>query len=344
MNTSNKKINITEIAKRANVSIATVSRVINTPEKVKKETREKIQREIERTNYMRNALGMHLRTNRTNTIGLIHTSLEMDFYSQIAQGIEETARKSNYNLILCNSADDAEIERQQLQMLFEKQVDGIIIAPTKYNIDLIVKIQANGVPICCIDRIYPGLACDHVQVDNRKSTYEATKQLINLGYRHIGFIAAPLALSTGQQRLDGYLAALTDHEIPIDEKLIEYGDTFAGSGHKATLSLLKHDRLDCIFSANELMALGSLEALTEQHVIIPDQLGFLTWDNPHWAKFSNPQISVIAQPTYEIGSIAAETIMRRISSKQHRYTEPLEMTLHANLIERSSLKNQRSQL
>ncbi len=335
----NKKINITEIAKHANVSIATVSRVINTPEKVKKETREKIQKEIERTNYMRNALGMHLRTNITNTIGLIHTSLEMDFYSQIAQGIEETARKLNYNVILCNSADNPEIERQQLQMLFEKQVDGIIIAPTKYNIDLIRKIQANGVPICCIDRIYPGLASDHIQVDNKKSTYEATKQLIDFGYLHIGFISAPLELSTGQLRLKGYRQALIDNNIEIDESIIEYGDTFAKSGHEATLKLLRNNKLDCIFCANELMALGSLEALTEKHIRIPDDLGFLTWDNPHWAKISSPQISVIAQPTYEMGVIAAETIMRRISLKQNSSNEPLEMTLQAKLIERSSLQN-----
>lgn len=338
MNKGNKKVNITEIAKRANVSIATVSRAINTPEKVKKETREKIQREIEHTNYMRNALGMHLRTNKTHTIGLIHTSLEMDFYSQIAQGIEETAREHDYTVMLCNSADDPDIERRQLQMLFEKQVDGIILAPTRHNLDLIRRIQANAVPICCIDRIYPGLNSDCVQVDNSKSTYEATQQLIDVGYRHIGFISAPLDISTGRQRLDGYLDALADNHIEVDERIVKYGDAFARSGYDATIELVEDRFVDCIFCANELMALGSLEALTEKRVRIPEELGFLIWDNPHWTKFSNPQISVIAQPTYEMGAIAAETLIRRMATGQDRQEGPLKVTLHARMIERSSLQ------
>jgi LacI family transcriptional regulator len=333
-----KKINITEIAKRAHVSVATVSRVINTPEKVKKETREKIQKELEASNYMRNALGLQLRTNKTHTIGLIHTSLEMNFYSQIAQGIEETSRKQNYNLILCNSADDPAIEAKQLQILFEKQVDGIIIAPTKYNLDLIKKIQLNGVPVCCIDRIYPELTSDYVVVDNRKSTYVATKKLISKGYSHIGFISAPTSLPTGNQRLDGFTSALIDSGITPEQRLIQFGDTFIDSGYHATMELLKNPEIDCIFSANELMALGSLKALTERHLKIPEQIGFLTWDNPYWTQFSSPQISVIAQPTYEMGAIAAETILRRITSESQSSKEPLEMTLHANMIDRSSLR------
>ncbi|MBI9093563.1 MAG: LacI family DNA-binding transcriptional regulator [Sphaerochaeta sp.] len=332
-----KKMNITEIARRANVSIATVSRAINNPEKVRKETLQLIQNEIEKSNYMKNSLGLQLRTNKTYTIGLIHTSLEMNFYSQIAQGIEETARKQHYNLILCNSADDPEIEEKQLQILFEKQVDGIIIAPTKYNLELIKKIQLNGVPVCCIDRIYTGLKSDHVLVDNKISTYEATTKLIAKGYRHIGFISAPTSLFTGAQRLEGFTSALRDNGLQIDEDYIQFGDTFIDSGYTTTIKLIQNPEIDCIFCANELMALGSLKALNDNNILIPTQMGFLTWDNPPWAQFSNPQISVIAQPTYEMGAIAAETIIRRITSEIHTYEEPLEITLHAKMIDRSSL-------
>ena len=113
------------------------------------------------------------------------------------------------------------------------------------------------------------------------------------------------------------------------------------SGIRAAKELLQNKELDCIFCSNELMALGALQTLTDKGIRIPDQIGFLTWDNPPWAKFSYPQISVISQPTYEIGTIAAETIMRRINSDDQSYGEPLEITLHAKMIKRSSLLTRR---
>ena len=335
----NKKtgINITEIAKRANVSIATVSRVLNNPEKVKKETRKKILDLIESSNYIRNTLGLQLRTNKTYTIGFINTSLKMDFYSKIAQGIETTARKKDYNLIFSNSNDDPEIEKKQLIMLIEKRVDGIVIAPTSENVNLLKKIQNNKTPICCIDRFFEDLDCNYVLVDNYNSTYNVTNILIQKGYKNIGYISAPLSISTGTERIKGYKKAIIENSLQYNENLIRYGDSFIDSGNMQTLDLLKKEKIDCLFVANELMGVGALQAIKSLNMKIPDDLGFIMWDDPFWTKLCDPQISAISQPNYEMGSIAAETLINSINPENHNI-KPLTITLNTTLIERNSLK------
>lgn len=338
MTIEKKTINITEIAKRANVSIATVSRVLNDPGKVKEVTRRRVQEEIDKVNYIRNTLGMQLRTDRTHTIGLIHTSLLMDFYSNIATGVEHAARNHNYNLILCNSEDDPKLEARQLEMLLEKRVDGIIISPTDKNIPLIHSINKNKIPVCCIDRYYPELDCDYVMVDNEASCYNATRLLIEKGYRNIGFLAIPMHIPTGKQRLQGYKRALADCGMTFNQKLVHHGEMSIESGRQGALDLVSNQELDCLFVSNELLAVGAYPALVENGFKIPEEIGFLMWDNPFWTQLCLHKISTISQPTVQIGTIAANTLIHRITHTVADSDEkPLCITLQTTMVDRETL-------
>lgn len=331
-------VNIVKIAEKANVSTATVSRVLNNPNVVKKETRERVLAEIERANYMSNAVARHLRTRRSFTIGLIQTSVLMNFYSSICLGIEDVARRNNYNVILCNSGDDPEIEEKELRILHEKRVDGFIVSPTGQNAATLQRIVANNIPVCFIDRTIEGLACDSVLVNNRQATYDAVNYVLDLGYSRIGYISGAQSIFTQQERLQGYRQALSDRSMPIAEDYIVISDTSYEAGRKAALTLLNKTDVDCLFVSMELHASGAMQALIQENTAIPDKVGFIMWDDPQWTTMVRPQVTVVSQPTYTIGATACEILMGRLLDKPHQESqEPINVVLQAKLVVRGSV-------
>ncbi|MFA5468116.1 MAG: LacI family DNA-binding transcriptional regulator [Sphaerochaetaceae bacterium] len=337
MRNDDKPVNIKEIAKKSGVSIATVSRVLNNPELVKEETRRKVLEEIGKVNYIRNMLGMQLRTARTHTIGLIHTSLLMDFYNSISFGVERAALQRNYNLIICNSEDNAKLEAKQLKMLVEKRVDGIIISPTEKNLNLIKSINESNVPVCCIDRYYENLNCDYVRVDNENGAYNITKTLIEKGYRNIAFLAASFNIPTIVQRLNGYQRALEEFGMPFDERLVYQTELSIEGGRSGIREILSSGNADCIFVSTELLARGAYPELQESGVKIPEEIGLVLWDNPFWTQLCEHKISVISQPTVQIGEIAANTLIDRLTRNSSvLHSKPILITLETTFIDRET--------
>lgn len=304
-----------DVAKLAGVSISTVSHVINKTRYVEPETREKVFQAIKSLGYRPNILASSLRKKITSTIGLIISNITNLFYPEVVRGVEDYLAKYNYNLILCNSDEDVEKEKNYIEVLFSRRVDGLIITPsksseTRENLDL---FREKNIPIVLVDRKIEGLDEDVVLVDNIGGTYEAIKYLISLGHKRIGIITGPLDTTTGCERLEGYLKALEDHKIRKDENLIYEGNFKEDGGYKGVEMLLNlKNPPTAIFTSNNLMALGALKKINELNIKIPKDLSLISFDDMEWFPYFSPPLSAVYQPAYELGETAVKLLFERL--------------------------------
>uniref|UniRef100_A0A7C3MQG0 LacI family transcriptional regulator n=1 Tax=Dictyoglomus thermophilum TaxID=14 RepID=A0A7C3MQG0_DICTH len=313
-----------DVAKLAGVSISTVSHVINKTRYVEKETRERVYEAIKTLGYRPNILASSLRKKITNTIGLIISNITNLFYPEVVRGVEDYLTKFNYNLILCNSDEDVEKEKNYIEVLFSRRVDGLIITPsksseTRENLDL---FREKNIPIVLVDRKIEGLDEDVVLVDNVKGTYDAINYLISLGHKRIGIITGPLDTTTGYERLEGYLKALEDNNIKKDNNLIYEGDFKEKGGYEGTSYLLNlKNPPTAIFSSNNLMVLGSLKRITEIGVKIPSDLSLISFDDMEWFPYFSPPLTAVYQPAYELGETAVKLLFERLKRGRKKKKE-----------------------
>lgn len=337
---SNMKINIIDVANKAGVSTATVSRVLSHFPGVREKTKSKVLKAVQELNYEVNAVARSLRQKKTNSIGVIVGNVLSQFYSEIAKSVEDTANKFGYNTILCNGDENPKKELQYLRVLKSNRVDGIILVPTGKNLEYIRNLMHTRIKIIFLDRSVEGVKCDTVLVDNSLGAYKAVKHLIGQGYNRIGMIAGCLDRTTGKERLNGYLKAIEEAGISRDDTLIKIGDFKKESGRKLTEELLKQPlRPEAIFSANVDMSMGSLITIKKMGLRIPDDIGFVCFDDSDWAMLLEPSITVVKQPVYKMGSLAAETLIKKIENqKQHLKETPTINILETELIIRESTK------
>ncbi len=333
----NKRLNIAKVAELAGVSTATVSRVINSYPFVKEKTKERVLKVIDETNYRVNAVARNLRRKKTHSVGVIISNVLSPFYSIIAKAVEDVAIKNNYSTILCNGGDNPEKEGKYLKVLHENRVDGIILSPTGKNKDYLDFIISLGTPISFLDRVVEGVDCDVVIINNRKASYEAVKYLIVKGYRNIGFISGPRDRMTGIERLEGYRAALEENEIPVNNGLIKFGDFKLESGRQMAEELIEEGSLDALYAANSDMATGAYQVIKERNLRIPEDIGFMMFDDPDWTTLVTPKVTAVSQPVYTMGSTAADLLFKRIlEGKDYMDKEPVKVVLEAKLIVRGS--------
>lgn len=332
------KLNIDQVARIAGVSTATVSRVINNYPFVREQTRQKVLKVIGETKYRINAVARNLRRKRTYSIGVIVSNVLSPFYSVIAKSVEDVAIKNGYSTILCNGGDNPEKELKYLQLLHENRVDGVILSPTGENRDYIKFLISSGIPVSFVDRTVEGVECDAVVVNNRDASYRAVEYLVKKGYRRIGFISGPKNRMTGFDRLEGYLKALKDNHIDIDEKLIKVGDFTIESGRQRAAELLEETDFEVIYVANHDMATGAYQLLREKGVRIPEDIGFMMFDDPDWATLVSPRITSIRQPVYKLGATAAELLFKRImEGRKYSDLGPVHIVLDAKFLRRESV-------
>lgn len=328
------KVTISVIAKKAGVSSATVSRVLNNSPLVKGETVIRVRQVMEQLEYHPNELARSLRSNATKTIGVVVSNILNPFFTAVVRGIEDVANEANYNIMLCNSDEKPEKEIQYINALIAKQIDGLIIASSEmiHNYDEIIGTK----PVVFIDRIPSEMnksKYDMVLVENRKGAAEAVGHLIDQGYKRIGIITGQNQSTTGSERLRGYKDALKAAGLRIDHNLIRIGDFLGYNGYALASDLIQNTDCDAIFSANNMILLGVLRALGELNVSVPEDIGLITFDDMEWMQYCSPHISAIAQPTYEIGSAAVKMLLDRIHGGK---TPPREVMLGVRLIERQS--------
>jgi LacI family transcriptional regulator len=329
-------VNIRDVAKLAGVAPITVSRVINNSDSVNPATRQRVQTAIDELHYVPNTLAKSLRSRHTQTIALILTDITNPFWTTIARGVEDAAAESGFHTILCNTDENPAKEATYINLLLQRRVDGIIIAPTTPDRKRLALLKQHQVACVLIDRRVAGFKADAVLGDNRQGACLLTEHLIELGHRRIALVNGPCSISTAQDRADGYRAALRQHQIPLEDGLIMEGGEFKqASGYQLVKQLLTHlPRPTAIFAANNLIAVGALQALREAALRVPEDIALVCFDDIGVASVVDPFFTVVAQPAYEMGEKSARLLIERLAAK--RNLRPREIVFTPQLVIRQS--------
>jgi LacI family transcriptional regulator len=327
---------IREVAQKAGVSYATVSHVINNTRFVAPETRARVMSALSTLNYRPNALARSLRQGKTHTIGLILPDSSNPYFAEISRSIEAEAFKLGNSLILCNTERDCEREQFYVEVLKQKQVDGIIFVAAGDEVDSLNLLAGEEMPVVLVDRSLPQVELDAVLTDNQQGGYIATRHLIELGHRRIACIAGPSNITPSAERIIGYRKALEEIGIGYDETIVLRGDYHPNSGLQLTNYLLSmRPRPTAIFALNDLMALGALRAAAEAGCSVPRDLAIIGFDDIEFACYTNPPLSTIAQPKQEMGVQAVNMLASRIANPT---LPPRRSILQPQLIVRDSTR------
>lgn len=327
--------NIRDVAKLAGVAPITVSRVINGADNVTEDTHRRVQQAIDQLHYVPNTLARSLRSRQSHTIALLVSDITNPFWTTIARGVEDTAAENDYRTILCNTDENPAKETTYLNLLVERRVDGVIIAPATREKKRLAMLKQLQVPCVLIDRRVDGLKVDRVYGDSRAGARGLIDHLVDLGHRRIALINGPSTISTAQDRADGYREALAAHGLMVDEGLVFQGDFKQESGHRLTAQVLAClPRPTAIFAANNFIALGVLQALQEAGVRVPDDMALVCIDDVPYLSAIDPFLTVAAQPAYEMGEAAARLLIERLT--RQRPGKAREVILPTRLIIRRS--------
>jgi LacI family transcriptional regulator len=313
-------MNIKDVARIANVSITTVSRVLNNkPEGISPEKRKYVLKIIEETEYRPNGLARGLVTKRTSTIGLMISDISNPFYPHIARGVEDAAETNNYNVVLCNTYWKPDRERHYISVLKEKGVDGIILAISNgKNIDYLNEIIDGTIPIVLFDEptIRDDVYC--VCVDNKKGGYMATNHLIEYGHQRIACLIGPNTTLTSEERLEGYKQALAEANIEYDPNIVMYGGYSEETGIKYMNQIIDEKiNVTAVFAASDEIAIGVYKAIKSHGYRIPDDFSVTGFDDVS-TRLIEPSLTEIVQPTYEMGQKAFELMFKLLNNVKPR--------------------------
>jgi LacI family transcriptional regulator, galactose operon repressor len=329
------KVTIKDVARRAGVSPATASRVSGKYGYASKAVRRKVQAAIQELGYHPNFVARSMVTKDTRTLGLIVTDITNPFFAQLMRSVEDIAWEAGYTLFLANSDENPEREAAIIQTILERQVDGLILVPaSSQSTPYLEHFLLQGIPLVLLDRNVKGLAVDAVMVDNEAGAHQAVSYLIRLGHRHIGMVIDNLDISTNAERLAGYRRAFLEADLVVDEQFIQSCQFTEQSAFNLTVRMLSNPhRPTALFAANNFMTLGILRAARETHLRIPEDIALVGFDDLDWTAFSPLQLTAVAQPVQELGSLAARRLLMRLQGDQ---MSPMEIRLNTKFIIRKS--------
>jgi LacI family transcriptional regulator len=327
-------VKIKDVARAAGVSPATVSRVLNGTGRVSADRAERVRAVVARLGYQPFSPARALRRQATDVWAVIVADIENPFFTLIVRGIEDVAHQRGYRVMLCNSDEDLQKEAAYIEVALAERMGGVVIAVASARQSQLAPLLERGVPVVAIDRRPAGHRVDCVLVDNRRGAAQATEHLLEAGARRVACITGPRRVSTANERLAGYEEALRAAGREIDAALVVREDFRPGGGYEAVQRLCKGPNPpDALFVANNLMTVGALRALRDLGLRVPDDVRVVGFDDAPWAPLVEPPLSVVSQPAYEIGRIAAELLCE---ARQSREREPREVTLAPELIVRGS--------
>ena len=331
---ADRSATIKDVAAHAAVSVATVSAVINENKYVSPELAQRVQASIATLGYQRNSFARGLKTQISHCIGLIVPDITNPFYTNIARGVEDVAHTHNYSLILGNTDEDPEKEKKYLQLLESKQADGLIIAITDRSYAYLQSLPIQNLALVGIDRSLFNLGIDTVLVENRAGARTAVEHLITLGHRRIGLLTGARGITPTEERLLGYIDALTEHGIEVDPALITTTRPRVDGGERGAYQLLAlEDRPSALFMMDGTMVIGALQSIARSGLRCPEDIALACFDDFTWASVMRPHLTVVDQPTYDIGQQAAHLLFERL---QNRERAPQEIRLQTHLIIRES--------
>jgi len=307
---------IRDVAKKAGVSIATVSRVINNKGKIKKETEELVLRAMEELAYTPNRIAQGLSNQRSNAIAFVLPTITNPFFPEIARAVEDVAQKNGYHVFICNTDDDREKLLGYLNNLATHYVDGIILNSHIINHKDLKTLQQNNVSVIMMDRVLANSDTASILVKNREGGRMATQHLVDIGCQHIGFIRGLEDEANSTDRMWGYLDIVQGRDW-YDPSWIGRGDFTVESGYQVAKELfIRHPDIDGIFASNDLMAIGALKAAHEWGKKVPNELAIVGFDGIDMSGLTIPPITTIQQPIYQIGELAMTELLRNLEGKE----------------------------
>jgi LacI family transcriptional regulator len=337
--------NIKEIAKRAGVSIGTVSNVTTGHRQVSPALEEKVRNAIRELGYHPNHIARSLKVKQTRMLGMIIPDITNPFFPEVMRGAEDASRERQYLLVTANTDEKSEREQKVVSVLRSHRVDGLLIAvaPGRGTMAHIRNAVEDGTPTVFLDRVPPGIELDSVTVDNLKGAQDCVRHLIRLGHRDIAIITGSLALDIGRERLKGYEAALKEARLKFRRSLIFEGDFREDSGYRLGKEiLLRQQRPTALFVCNGVMTLGVLQAMDETGVRCPADVALATFDDLPFGHAFHPRLTCVAQPAYDLGFKGAALLIDRIEGKLSGKSVEVRLTSELKIRESTTGQQGRS--
>jgi LacI family transcriptional regulator len=320
-------VTMSDVARLAGVSVTTVSHVINGTRPASAATRRKVQAAIERTGYSQNTIARALARQRTQSLGLAIGGLSNPYFSDVIAAVEQAATAAGHTLLLVDTRDDPEQERRTVRALLERRVDGLILVPAG------AALPPASVPAVLLDRFLDA-PLDQVGCENEAPTAELVEHLAGCGHRRIGLVAGLPGISTTTERIAGYRLGLERAGLPFDAALVAEGGSQRDRAMAATHALLALDEPPtALVSGNNFMTIGILRALRERSLRVPEDVALVGFDDFEWADLFAPRLTVIAQPTAQLGARAVELLLSRLEDPS---LAPRRVRLPATFVHRDS--------
>ena len=327
-----------DIARRTGLGLATISSYFNGGN-VREKNRIKIEEAIEELHYEVNEVARGLKTNATRTIGVVIPELNNTFCAEIITGMEDVLRSHGYATIVCDCRTDKKLEREAVEFLIRRRVDGIINMPVDEEGNHLKRFQKMGKPIVLIDRKIQGINCDSVLVDNKKAAEDAVRYFIERGHRNIGIIGGPEEVFTAQERMAGYYKALESAGIPVSESLIWHGDYTIQGGVRGLEELVQNNpEMTAVFVTNYEMTMGAMIGVNELGIRIPEQLSMIGFDNLQFARACNPKLTIVAQSTDGIAKEVAKVMLNHLENAGETSGELFSEKLETEIIAGKSVR------
>ncbi|MCL6570945.1 MAG: catabolite control protein A [Bacillus sp. (in: Bacteria)] len=311
-------ITIYDVAREANVSMATVSRVVNGNPNVKPVTRKKVLEVIESLGYRPNAVARGLASKKTTTVGVIIPDISNIFFAELARGIEDIATMYKYNIILSNSDQNKDKEFRVLNTMLGKQVDGLVFMGGNITPEHVVEFEKSPVPIVLAGSVEDSNKIPSVNINYEEAVFDSVKEFIEKGHKNIAFVVGPLHEPKNRMlKLRGYQSALQEAGLPFNEELIVEGDYTYDSGIEAFDKLLEvSERPTAILVGSDEMALGVVHGAEDKGYRIPEDFEVITSDNTRLSLMVRPQLTTIVQPLYDIGAVAMRLLTKLMNKEK----------------------------
>jgi LacI family transcriptional regulator len=342
---NDKEITIWDIAKKLNISIATVSRALKNDPVVHKKTKKKIIDTAEQMGYRTNNFASNLRSKKSNTIGIIVPRLNSFFMSSVISGVESIANAEGYNLIISQSSESLVQEKESVVTMFNNRVEGLLASLTieTENIDHFNSFINKKIPLIFFDRVIEHKKGTNIVIDNKKAAFEITEHLINEGCKRIMHITTSLKCNVYSDRLQGYKQALEKHKIEFTESLVKHSDLTIEAGEQLATEILKTKKMpDGIFASNDSCAAGCLLALKKAGIKIPGTIAFAGFNNDPLSRVIEPNLTTVNYSGFDMGVTSARTLIAHIKGDT-TLSSTNSIILRSELIIReSSLKQQKS--
>ena len=335
-------VTLSDIARKLNISVATVSRALHDHPAISKKTKRQVIKLAKELNYQPNLLALNLLARKTNTIGIIVPEITSYFFSSVINGIQDLVNDEGYHLMISQTEESFINEKNILEAMAKVRVDGFLISPTSQTSDgeQLNSLIENGIPVVLFDRDCKGFKGDKVLVDDYDGAFQAVDYLIKTGCRRIAHITGPSELSISRHRLDGYLDALAKHNIAVDDQLIIPVAGFNPEhGVEAGREIIARSQLpDAVFAINDGVAIGSMYIIKEAGIKIPEQISVVGFDDEPHSSYFIPPLTSVWQPVYDMGMLSARILLNKLKGEKHDEASRFELLKPELMIRASSLK------